>query len=251
MARRCPLKSPQCHPFPTPCKAWSIPPTTASVCSAAMRWAAPLSPTGFISRPWSLVRNSRQEQDCSSELEKETVMDVINSLLILQCGKHYAVRLLMHSEGLLEQNSDVQSNVVNVNDNRSNAGVASATGLLLPLALNLKILGILREMRGAGLSSPLETTECCWHAEVVLSPHTLSFLDDLRKEGETAVFSVDSALFSCTSDCVLFSAFSSKQHPSKYPCHSKRSWSNFGVGRCGSRCAERKWPGIQTGMDSG
>lgn len=94
-------------------------------------------------------------------------------------------------------------------------------------------------------------TECWWFAEVVLSPHTLSFLGHLRKEGETAIFSVDSALFSCTSDGVLFSAFSSKQHPSKYPCYSKRSWSNFGVGRCVSGCAKRKCPGIQAGMDSG
>lgn len=53
-------------------------------------------------------------------------------------------------------------------------------------------------MRAADLSSPLEATECWWLAEVVLSPHTLSFLDGLRKEGETAIFSVDSALFSCT-----------------------------------------------------
>lgn len=44
------------------------------------------------------------------------IMDVINSLLILHCGKHYAVRLLIHSEGLLEQNNDMQANVVNVND---------------------------------------------------------------------------------------------------------------------------------------
>lgn len=151
----------------------------------------------------------------------------------------------------------MQSNVVNSND----AWYISwpDTGLLHagPMSHSLsEVLGVsVRNKRHwPTLSSPLEANIVLVACRSCSLPsHSLfQLISGKRVKLSFQPFSVWIApYFPAQSDSVLSSAFSSKQHPTKYPCYPKRSWSDFGVGRCGSRCAERKCPGIQAGVDSG
>lgn len=112
-----------------------------------------------------LGKKQQKEQDSSSEPEKEMIINVINSSLILQYRKCYAVRLLVHSEGLLEQNKNMHSNVLNSNVICIIQELFQPYGFCMLVPLALGILGILGEMRG-GFST--------WNSRVLMACRSCS-----------------------------------------------------------------------------